>query len=168
MSSHPGHQDFPQPTVGALLRLAWLAFREQMYALVRDAGYADLAPSHMLLFRYPTLADMRPSQLAEQLGMSKQGVNDLLRQLEAKGYVELRPDPADGRARLITLTDRGSALMEAIRTAAQHVAAEWARSVGHQRFEAFRGTLVRLIAEHGAREAGPGAWAEPSSSQRHA
>lgn len=167
MSSPPGHEHVPLPTVGALLRLAWLAFRERMYTRVREAGYDDLPPSHVLLFRYPTIADMRPSQLAEQLGMSKQGVNDLLRQLEAKGYVELRPDPADGRARLITLTDRGSALLETIRTAAQQVAAEWARSIGHDRFEAFRGTLVHLAAEHGPQEAGPSRLAELSSSQGH-
>ena len=52
----------------------WLAFREQMYTLVCEAGYDDPPPAHVLLFRYPTLADMRPSQLAEQAGMSKQGV----------------------------------------------------------------------------------------------
>jgi DNA-binding MarR family transcriptional regulator len=155
------------PTFGALLRLAWQAFREQMYTLVRAAGYDDLPPSHVLLFRYPTIADLRPSQLAEQMGMSKQGVNDLLRHLEAKGYIELRPDPADGRARLITLTDRGSALMEAIRTAAQEVAAAWAGRVGHEELQAFRGTLVRLLAEYGPPEMGPSGTAEPSSSRRH-
>jgi len=166
VSSHPEHDNLSLPTVGALLRLAWQAFREQMYTLVREAGYDDLPPSHVLLFRYPTIADLRPSELAEQMGMSKQGVNDLLRQLEAKGYIELRPDPADGRARLITLTDRGSMLMEAIRTAAKQVAAEWARCVGHEQFEALRGTLVRLTAEYGPREAGPSRSAEPNSSQR--
>jgi len=167
LSSYPGHENLSLPTVGALLRLAWQAFCAQMYTLVREAGYDDLPPSYVLLFRYPTIADMRPSQLAEQMGMSKQGVNDLLRQLEAQGYIALRPDPADGRARLITLTDRGSALMEAIRTAAQHVAAEWARCVGHEQFEAFRETLVRLAAEYGLQEVRPSRSAEPRSSQRH-
>jgi DNA-binding MarR family transcriptional regulator len=167
LSSYPGHENLPLPTVGALLRLAWQAFRQQMYTRVRAAGYDDLPPSHVLLFRYPTIADLRPSQLAEQMGMSKQGVNDLLRQLEAKGYIALRPDPVDGRARLITLTDRGSALMGAIRTAAQHVAAEWARCVGHEQFEVFRGTLVRLAAEYGPQEAGASCSAEPRGSQQH-
>jgi DNA-binding MarR family transcriptional regulator len=167
VSRHPGHQDVPPPTFGALLRVTWLAFREQMYRLVREAGYTDLAPSHVLLFRYPTIADMRPGQLADQMGLSKQGMNDLLRQLEAKGYVALRPDPADGRARLITLTDRGCALMEAIRSAAQQVAADWAHSLGAECFEAFRSTLERLAAEHGPQEADPSRLAEPSSSQGH-
>lgn len=141
--------------MGALLRLTWLAFRERMYAMVREAGYDDLPPAHALLFCYPTIADLRPSQLAEQAGISKQGVNDLLRQLEAKGYVKLRPDPTDGRARLITLTDRGSALMEATRTAAKQVAAEWARSVGNEQYEALRETLLSLAAEQGFARGGP-------------
>ena len=132
-----------------MLRLAWLAFRERIYAAVREAGYTDLQPAHLLLFRYPTIAGMRPSQLAEQAGISKQAVNDLLRQLEAKGYLELRPDPSDGRARLISLTERGAELMEFVRSAAHQVAGEWAHAVGRRRFDAFRKTLLELIEAKG-------------------
>lgn len=131
--------------MGALTRLAWLAFRERIFAAVREAGYADLQPAHVLLFRYPTIADVRPSELAEQMGISKQSLNDLLRHLEAHAYIELRPDPSDGRARLITLTDRGSELMEFVRTAAREISEDWARVVGRKRFEAFQRTLRQLV-----------------------
>jgi DNA-binding MarR family transcriptional regulator len=151
MSSGSEQENFPPPTVGALMRLAWLGFREQIYRKVREAGYTDLQPAHVLLFRYPTLADMRPSDLAEQMGISKQGINDLLRQLEAKGYVVLRPDPSDGRAKLITLTDRGSDLDQITRSAARQVAEEWARAVGQERFDAFRMTLMKLVQADGAK-----------------
>ncbi len=151
--SRPFDENSPPPTVGALLRLAWLAFRERIYAAVREAGYTDLQPAHVLLFRYPTIAGMRPSQLAEQAGMSKQGMNDLLRQLEARGYLELRPDPSDGRARLIILTERGSELMEFVRSVAHQVAEEWARAVGRRRFDTFRKTLQELVETNGSWQA---------------
>ncbi|MEX2238522.1 MAG: MarR family transcriptional regulator [Dehalococcoidia bacterium] len=138
-------KDFPPPTVGALTRLAWQAFRERTYAAVLGAGFNDLQPAHVLLFRYPTIADMRPKELAEQMGISKQAMNDLLRQVEAKGYVELRADPSDGRARLITLTDSGSELMEHVRAAAHEISEEWAQAVGRSRFDAFHKTLLRLV-----------------------
>ena len=131
--------------MGALTRLAWLAVREGIYSRVRQAGYSDLQPVHVLLFRYPTVADVRPTELAEQIGISKQAMNDLLRQMEAKGYLELRPDPSDGRARLITLTPRGSELMELVRSADQAVSEEWAEVVGQKRFNAFRQTLIELV-----------------------
>jgi DNA-binding MarR family transcriptional regulator len=133
------------PTVGALLRLAWLAFRERMYATVQAAGYTDLGPAHVLVFRYPTIEGLRPSDLAAQMGISKQAMNDLLRHLEKRGYLVLQPDPADGRARLISLSDRGSELMELTHTMAQDVADEWALRVGRDRLDALRQTLIQLV-----------------------
>ena len=138
-------EDFPPPTVGALTRLTWLLVRERIYAAVLAAGYDDLQPAHVLLFGYPTIADMRPSELAQQRGLSKQTINDLLRQMEAKGYLELRQDPSDGRARLITLTARGSELADLIRSIAQDIQEEWARVIGIRRYEALRQSLLRLI-----------------------
>ena len=116
-----------------------------MYEAVLEAGYSDLQPALAILFRYPTIADLRPSELAEQMGLSKQAMNDLLRQLESRGYVQLRPDPSDGRARLITLTERGSELMEVTRAAAHEVSEEWARIVGRKRYEALLRTLLQLV-----------------------
>ena len=88
---------------------------------------------------------MRPSELAEQMGISKQAMNDLMRQLETKGYLELRPDPFDGRARLITLTERGSELMELSRAVSQDISEKWAQLVGRRRYEAVRETLLQLV-----------------------
>jgi DNA-binding MarR family transcriptional regulator len=132
--------------VGALTRLAWLAFRDEVYARVQEVGYTDLQPVHVLLFRYPTIDGLRPTVLAEQMGISKQAMNDLLREMERKGYLYLRPDPNDGRARLITLTEPGSELMELVRTAALDISADWAKMVGQKRFAAFRATLRTIVA----------------------
>ena len=142
-SSHP--EDRALPTVGALLRLAWSAFRERLYAAVQAAGYTDLQPGHVLVFRYPTIEGVRPKDLADQLGISKQAMNDVLRHLESRGYLELRPDPSDGRAKLISLTPRGSELMELTHTMAQDVADEWAVRVGRERLAALRETLIELV-----------------------
>ena len=127
------------------MRMAWLAFRERMYAAVQAAGYSDLQPAHVLVFRYPTIEGLRPKELAAQMGISKQAMNDLLRQLEAQGYLELRPDPSDGRARLITLTERGSEFLELTHAVAQEVSEEWSQAVGRERFRAFRSTLIDLV-----------------------
>jgi DNA-binding MarR family transcriptional regulator len=144
--------ELPPPSIGALLRLAWSVFRTRMYDAVCAAGYDDLQPVHVALIRYPTIANARPGQLADHAGMSKQAVNDLLRQLEAKGYLGLAPDPLDARARRITLTPRGKKLEESVRAAAQDVAAEWARTVGPKRFAAVRETLLDYIEGSRARE----------------
>lgn len=137
--------DLPPPTIGALLRLASSRFRRRLFDAVRAAGFDDLQPAQFVLFRYPTVAGLRPTQLAEDAGLSKQTVNDLLRQLEVKGYLTLEPDPADRRARRIVLTPRGTAAMECSRAAAQAVAQAWAQAVGPERFAAVRQTLLDYI-----------------------
>src|SRR5215212_6338999 len=70
-------KDFP-PAIGALLRLAWQAVRERIYEGVLEAGYTDLSRSHVLLFRWPTIDGLRPSELAARNQLSRQAINDLL------------------------------------------------------------------------------------------
>lgn len=53
---------------------------------------------------------IRPSQLAAQLGISKQIANQILNQLEQYHYIRRIADPNDGRAKLIKLTSKGQRL----------------------------------------------------------
>ena len=68
--------------------------------------------------QWPGPGGERPSVIAERAGVSKQAVNHVLRDLEHLGYLELRPDPDDSRARLVELTERGRALVDAMFEAA--------------------------------------------------
>ena len=51
------------PYVGALMLAGWQWVREQVFDGVRAAGYDDLNPAHVALFRYPTLGGLRPIQI---------------------------------------------------------------------------------------------------------
>lgn len=50
-----------------------------------------------------------PARLARAFQVTKQTMTSTLTRLQAAGFVEVRPDPADGRAKLVTLTDAGRA-----------------------------------------------------------
>src|SRR5215218_10479263 len=100
--------------IGALLRLAWQAVRDRIYEGVLEAGYTDLSRAHVLLFRWPTIEGLRPSELATRNQLSRQSINDLLSDLEKRGYLERTPDPTDGRARIVRLTERGWNLTQVI------------------------------------------------------
>lgn len=142
-SRAPGPGDSPR--IGALLRQAWQQVRERIYKGVRAGGHDDLNRAHLALFRYEGLDGRRPTQLAEQMRITKQSINDLLRRLEHRGYVELRPDPRDRRARLVCLTARGRQLEAEVRTQARAAEQELAQALGKRRFREFRETLLRLI-----------------------
>ncbi|MBF6172131.1 MarR family winged helix-turn-helix transcriptional regulator [Nocardia blacklockiae] len=51
--------------------------------------------------------------LAEEIGADKTRIIPILDDLQERGLIERRPDPADRRARLLAVTSRGRALAEA-------------------------------------------------------
>ena len=141
---HPGGE-LPR-YVGATLRVVWQWVRDQMYAGVVAAGYDDLNAAHIGLWRYPGLDGLRPSQLADLAGITKQSVNDLLAHLEQHGYLMRVPDPADGRARVIRLTSKGWRLQQAIYAEAGAAQLRIAEILGPRRFAQLHSSL-ELLAE---------------------
>ncbi len=111
-----------------------------------EAGCTDLSRAHVLLFRWPTIDGLRPSELAARNQLSRQSINDLLSDLEKRGYLERTLDPTDGRARIVRLTERGWDLTQVISDASFATESEWARVVGEARFDEFRETLSELVA----------------------
>jgi DNA-binding MarR family transcriptional regulator len=51
-----------------------------------------------------------PVRLARAFQVTKQTMTSTLARLERQGYVHIRPDPADGRAKLVSLTAEGAAV----------------------------------------------------------
>ena len=132
------------PYVGALLRVVWQWVRDEMYLGVVAAGYDDLNPAHIGLWRYPGLEGLRPSQLAERVGITKQSVNDLLAYLEQHGYLLRVPDSADGRARVIRITSKGRRLEQTIYAQAGAAELRIAEILGAKRFTQLHSSLELL------------------------
>ena len=85
---------------------------ELMDILLQDNGHRDLRLSFAPYITLIGLRGQRPSELADVLGISKQACNQAANQIEAAGYITRTPDPADGRATLLVLTDRGRKLRD--------------------------------------------------------
>lgn len=132
------------PLIGALLRVPLEAVHARMLTRLRENGFGDFEPAHFTVFRYPSPDGSRPSELAGRLGVSKQSLNYLLRDLERLGYLERRPDPHDLRGKRIFVTGRGRAAIEVIRAAVTELEGEWGEQLGRRRFAEFRTLLVEL------------------------
>jgi DNA-binding MarR family transcriptional regulator len=127
-----------------MLRVVWQWVRDEMYAGVVAAGYDDLNAAHVELWRYPGIDGLRPSQLADHLGITKQSVNDLLGHLERQGYLGRLPDPVDGRARVIRLTSKGRQLQATIHDEARAAQLRIAEILGPRRFAQLHRSLELL------------------------
>ena len=132
--------------MGALLRTAWQRLIDELFDGLRDAGYDDLRPVHRPLLRHPPIDGMRPTDLAEELRLSKQSINDLLRDMERMGYVYLEVDEHDGRARIIRYTDRGWRLFETGSALSKSVGERWAQAIGRDAFDAMVAALKQIVA----------------------
>ena len=76
--------------------------------------------------------------------MTKPTVVYLVNGLERLGYVERVPDPADGRAKLVRLTERGARAQAEARKIVAEIEQEWSRALGQRDFATLRALLVRL------------------------
>lgn len=92
---------------------------EQLASLVRaqswkQDGTPALPPAQSAALRMLSgvREGMRASAIAARLGVSAASLSDTLKALEARGWIERRPDPGDGRAMVVRLTRGGKRLAE--------------------------------------------------------
>jgi DNA-binding MarR family transcriptional regulator len=79
----------------------------------------SLAPAGLSVPQYTALSVFRAhgslsnAQLATRTMISPQSANEMVKQMEGKGWIERRPDPAHGRIIQISLTAAGEEVLRA-------------------------------------------------------
>ena len=134
-----------QPLVGLLLRLAAQQWGTEMDAALRADGVEGITPAHANVMPFVPAEGIQIGELARLAKVRKQSMAHSVDLLVAAGYVTRRPDPADGRASLVFLTDKGRALGPASQRAGVRVEEDWAAILGRDDLEHLRQTLMRLL-----------------------
>src|SRR4051812_8991146 len=132
------------PLIGALVRRPTEAVHLRILREANQAGFTDLVSAHLAVLRYPGPDGRRPSELAAEVGATKQAMNYLLGQLQQLGYIERRDDPDDQRSKRVHLTRRGTALRSVIRHTVAGIEAELEAELGTTAYTQLRALLVRL------------------------
>jgi len=138
-----GHH--PQPLVGLLLRLANQRWSTEMDAELEKLGVRDLTAAHARVIPFVPPQGVSVQTLATKANVRKQTMARSVEQLIAAGLVERRPDPSDGRAWLVVLTEAGLAIRPMSRKAGGRVERTWADQLGEDRLEALRAALIELV-----------------------
>ena len=131
--------------LGAMLRIPFQAIVARIDEGLRARGFTDLRPAHFVIFQHIRPEGARITQLAEQAQITKQSTGSLVDHMMACGYVERLPDPEDGRAKIVRLTERGWELDNAAREILNEIEQEWAEQVGDERMAQLKQTLKDLI-----------------------
>jgi DNA-binding MarR family transcriptional regulator len=138
-----------EPDLGILLALAYQQFVTELHTDLAERGFADLARSDGYVFRALDTTPLTTSALAERLEISKQGAGQLVDDMVQRGYLQSRPDPSDGRARLLDLTSRGRKSLAAARDFHRRYEQRLARRHGRDHVDALRAMLTAMAPTYG-------------------
>lgn len=109
-----------------------------------ERGHPEVRYVHGSVFQYLDDAGTRVSVLAERAQVSKQAMAQLVAHLEAHGYVERIPDPADRRAKLVRTTARGRAVFAIVREFVAELDERLAARLGAAKVRQLRALLSEL------------------------
>lgn len=132
--------------LGVLLREIWHGFLDELFERLAAEGFDDLRPAHSPVFQHLERGGTRIGVLAERAQMTNQSMGYLVDALEKRGYVERHPDPADRRAALVVITDRGRDEIAAARRLIADIESEWSDKIGPERMAGLREALEALRA----------------------
>jgi DNA-binding MarR family transcriptional regulator len=118
------HQTGRVITLIAVVRSIGRLMIDELIARLHAAGYTDMTAAQHVVFENLDPGGTRLTTLAQRAGMTRQAMTELVNALCRNGYLELRADRYDGRARLVHLTSKGKA---AVRVAVSEIAAIEAR-----------------------------------------
>jgi len=133
-------------TLGSLLRAPYRRLADRLYAELAADGFPEIRPAHSAVFRHISPDGSRLTDMAGQAELTKQSMAYLVGYLEEHGYVSVRPDPDDGRAKQVRLTKRGQAFVAALLQASAAVEDELAGTLGATKLKQLRDLLEQADA----------------------
>jgi len=131
-------------TLGSIFRAPMEALMAYSYGRLEGLGFDNLRPAHSALFRNIERDGSRISDLAARAGMTKQSMAELVRYLEAHGYVAVGPDPDDGRAKRVTLTKRGRDVVLTLTKLSRAFEKECEKAMGEKGWAQYRRLAEKL------------------------
>ncbi len=99
---------------------------------------------HWLLVRVSESAPIRLSEIADSVELDLSTLSRQVRDLVTAGLLAKVPDPADGRASLLSLTEQGAAVLEAVSEARRRVLAAAIADWTDEERNALASGLLRL------------------------
>jgi DNA-binding MarR family transcriptional regulator len=121
-----------------------LAMTELVNEGLAERGFSDFRPAHGTVGQHIKDSGSRVTDLAHAAQLTKPTVVYLVDDLERLGYVERVPDPSDGRAKLVRLTERGTQVQQAARDLIAEIEHDWGALLGPRDFATLRKLLERL------------------------
>ena len=127
--------------------LMGLLFRE-VGSVFAAEDWGGLRQSHFRVISSVPLDGISVTELAERVGMTKQGCGQFVTSLVGTGHLKVEQDPSDRRVRLVRRTPKGNRTIAAVTDRVLRIEGDWAARVGERRYRTFRKVLEELTLDH--------------------
>lgn len=112
---------------------------------MEESEFGDLRFAHNQIWGNVGIDGIRLTDLARKATLSLAACSELVNELCDLDYLERRPDPTDGRAKLIYPTRRGRALLDAAGFRVAELEADWRARLPDGDFDRACHALDRLL-----------------------
>lgn len=113
--------------------------------VVHEAGFRDVTPVLLSVFRNLDREGTRLTDLAARAKLTKQAMAELVERGEAAGFLEKCADPSDQRAKIIVFTAMGHEALDRSRDGVMHAEAEMARATSPAFVQSLREQLLAYV-----------------------
>lgn len=115
--------------VGRIMFAATDRFVREKLRIVHEGGFS-ISEAQVALFKNLDREGTRLTLLAARANLTKPSMVELIDRAEALGFVARRPDPNDGRAKIVTFTTPGLLALERLRKGVMEAERRMAASIG--------------------------------------
>lgn len=122
-----------QLIIALFQRFCWLD--EGLQARLHDHGWPDVNRPQSMVMTNIVSGIVRPSDIARNLGVSRQAIHSTINQMVKLGIVELDTDPQDRRHMIVSLTELGTRMRQDAQRAMDSLTAQIAKALGQDRFD---------------------------------
>ncbi|WP_428681506.1 MarR family winged helix-turn-helix transcriptional regulator [Sphingopyxis sp.] len=128
-----------QLIIALFQRFCWLD--EGLQARLHNRGWPDVSRPQSMVMTNIVTGIVRPSDIARNLGVSRQAIHSTINQMVAVGIVALEPDPDDRRHMVVSLTETGARMRQDAQHAMDALSDQLAERLGQDRFAELIATL---------------------------
>ena len=128
-----------QLIIALFQRFCWLD--EGLQSRLHDRGWPDVSRPQSMVMTNIVSGIVRPSDIARNLGVSRQAIHSTINQMVRLGMVELTPDPGDRRHMIVSLTPTGARMRQDAQQAMDALSDQLAEQLGQDRFDALLAAL---------------------------
>jgi DNA-binding MarR family transcriptional regulator len=150
-SRRPGPSRELRESSSFLLKRMGFALKERALAAYEPTGLTPY--DHGVLSLLEEDPRETQAQIADALGYDRSHLVGVLDDLEARGLIERRRDPADRRRHLVSLTPDGKQAVAKLRVVARKVDDEFFAALDAEERTQLTGLLTRIAASHDPRYA---------------